>query len=308
MGRRVTGSKLPEPGTIPHLSYSTLDAWFQCPKSVELRKIHRAPAVPAWWFAGGSAVHKATEDYDRWTLLDPVQRNRFSVVESFATAFEAEVAELDEKSPERSAWRHAGPKTAPETYDKWMKLGPLLVGNYITWRRAMDYVIWQPEIVRTTEPEKIVGPVTGIEIDLSSTLPGCEREIKAYADRIFWSPSLEQIHIIDLKTGTRGPRVPLQFGVYGACLEHLYGVKAATGAAFMNREGGLGKAFPLAKYTPQYVGRLFGNLSRAIDAKVFPAHQGSACRMCDVQDACYANDGPLAVQYDPDARAAVTGF
>lgn len=298
MGRRVTGSKQPEPGTIPHLSYSTLTAWFDCPKSVELRKLRRAPAVPAWWFAGGSAVHQATEDYDRWTLLDPTSRNKFSIRDSFGSAFEAEVAELDAKSPDRSAWRHAGPKTAPETYDKWMKLGPLLVGNYITWRRAQDYVIWRI-------PER---KVVGIETDLSSTLPGCEREIKAYADRIFWSPSLDQIHIIDLKTGTRGPRVPLQFGVYGACLEHLYGVKASTGAAFMNREGDIGKAFSLAKYTPAYVGRLFGNLSRAIDANVFPAHQGSSCRMCDVQDSCYANDGVLALEYDPDARAAMAGF
>jgi putative RecB family exonuclease len=157
-------------------------------------------------------------------------------------------------------------------------------------------VVWRGEVTEV-QPE----PIIGIEIDLSTTLPGCDREIKAYADRIFWTPSLQQIHVIDLKTGTRGPRTALQFGTYGACLAHKYGVTASTGMAFMNREATIGKPFTLAKYTPEYVGRLFGYLSRAVDHDVFPAHQGSSCRMCDVSEACYANDGAQAHLYDPDS-------
>lgn len=289
--RQVVGQPL-KLGEITHLSYSTLDQWFQCPKKVELSKIQKAPRTPAWWFAGGSAVHKATEDYDRWTLLDPTGRSKFSIREAFTSAFEAEVAELDAKSPDRTTWRHAGSKDSPETYDRWMKLGPLLVGNYITWRRSTDYLIWASD--------SCDGENVGIEIDLSSTLPGCDKEIKAYADRIFFSPSLDQIHIVDLKTGTRGPSSPLQFGIYGACLMHLYEVKASTGAAFMNREARLGKTFGLAKYSPAYVGRLFGSLSRAVDARVFPAHLGSSCRLCDVQASCYAHGGEFSALHDPD--------
>lgn len=300
MGRRSATPNLPAArlGEIKHLSYSTLDQWLQCPKKVELAKIRKAPARPAWWFAGGSAVHSATEAYDRWSLLDPAQRGKFSIGQAFGEAFEAEVAELDAKSPDRSTWRHAGPKTAPETYDRWMKLGPLLVGNYITWRRAQDYVIW--EAFADSQQSTLV---SGIEIDLSFTPPGCDREIKAYADRVFFSPALQQIHIIDLKTGTRGPRVPLQFGVYRAGLEANYDAVATTGAAFMNREGVLGKAFDLARYTPAYIGKLFSNLSRAVDNNVFPAHHGSGCFQCDVGDACYVNGGTQAHLYDPDSPA-----
>lgn len=290
MGRSSapTEGQQPRLGEIAHLSYSTLDAWFQCPKSVELRKIRRAPATPAWWFAGGSAVHAATEAYDRWTLLDPVGRPRFVLSAEFELAFQHEYDEIKAKEPDEAKWRHAGPKTAPETYARWMQLGPLLVGNYIKWRRATDYVIWQND------------EAVGIEIDLSFTPPGCDREIKAYADRIFWTPALAAHHIIDLKTGTRGPRTALQFGTYGAGFRHRYGITATTGAAFMNREGDLGKAFALTKYTPEYVGRLYGNLSRAVDANVFPAHQGSSCRMCDVQEACYIEGGKQSHLYDPD--------
>lgn len=285
--RRVIGSAL-KLGEIKHLSYSTLDSWFSCPKQVELRKIQGAPATPAWWFAGGSAVHSATESYDLWTLLDPVDRPKFNIKETFEFHFNDEVQLISMKEPDRTKWRSAGPKDRPETYDRWMKLGPLLVGNYIKWRRSTDYVIWSTD------------DVVGIEIDLSFTPPGCDREVKAYADRIFFSPNLDQVHIIDLKTGTRGPNNPLQFGVYRAGLEARHGVVAATGMAFMNREARPGKAFDLAKYTPEYVGRLFGALSRAVDARVWPAHKGSSCRMCDVQESCYTNDGHLAELYDPD--------
>lgn len=297
--RRVIGEPL-KLGEIKHLSYSTLDQWFSCPKKVELTKIQRAPATPAWWFAGGSAVHVATEAYDLWTLKDPTSREKFSIRDEFEEAFTAEVRDISLKEPDITKWRAAGPKDAPESFDRWMQLGPLLVGNYIKWRRSTDYVVWEGPGQVSTDPD--IGHVegVGIEIDLSFTPPGCDREIKAYADRIFFEPMLQQIHIIDLKTGTRGPNSPLQFGVYRAGLEARYGVVATTGMAFMNREAKPGKAFDLAKYTPAYIGRLFGQLSRAVDARVFPAHKGSSCRMCDVQDACYTNDGPLAEMYDPD--------
>lgn len=283
-------------GEITHLSYSTVDTWFSCPKKVQLSKIQRAPRTPAWWFAGGSAVHAATEEYDRWTLLDPVSREKFSVQGSFADAFAHEVLEIEQKEPDRTKWRSAGPKDSPETYERWMKLGPLLVGNYIKWRRSTDYQVWS---AGSEDPDR--EQVIGIEIDLSFTPPGCDREVKAYADRIFFSPSLDQVHIIDLKTGTRGPSSPLQFGVYRAGLEALYGVAASTGTAFMNREARCGKAFDLAKYTPEYIGRLFGAVSRAVDARAFPAHYTGGCaRMCDVASACYAADGELSELYDPD--------
>lgn len=300
---RVVGQPLTL-GEIKHVSYSTLDQWFTCPHRVELAKIQKAPQTPAWWFAGGSAVHTATENYDRWTLLDPVERGRFSVSLAFQTAFEIEVQEIREKEPDETKWRSAGPKDAPETYDRWMKNGPLFVSNYIKWRRSTEYQIWTGEYALdpgiTDETGKFTEQEVGIEIDLSFTPKTCDREIKAYADRIFWHPGLEQIHIIDLKTGTRGPNSPLQFGTYAAGLMARFGVKAATGMAFMNREGKPGKAFDLAKYTPEYIGRLYGALSRAVDARVFPAHKGSACRMCDVGSSCYANDGELAELYDPD--------
>lgn len=50
-----------------HRSFSQLDTWIRCGKSYQLRRV--IPGVverPGYARAGGSAVHLATEVYDRW--------------------------------------------------------------------------------------------------------------------------------------------------------------------------------------------------------------------------------------------------
>lgn len=52
-----------------HVSYSQLTAMTECPKRFQLLRVVGVPeGVP--WLAGlaGRAVHRATEDYDRWLL------------------------------------------------------------------------------------------------------------------------------------------------------------------------------------------------------------------------------------------------
>lgn len=205
-------------------------------------------------------------------------------------AFDAEVNDISARYPDRSLWRAAGSKDAPETYDRWKNtLGPELVAAYIRWRRRSQWVLWH---TAAGEP--------AIELDLSTTFPGCDREVKAYADRIFFDPSMEQYIIVDFKSGTRAPEGPLQFGVYGAAMQLLHDKRCTWGYPFMNRKAQLGRAFDLGKYTPVYVGRQFAALSKAVEGQVFPAHVGSACKMCDVQTSCYAKDGEFSKLYDPD--------
>ena len=124
--------------------------------------------------------------------------------------------------------------------------------------------------------------------------------MKAYADRIFFDPITERYIVVDFKSGTRAPEGPLQFGVYGAAMQLLHKIECTWGYPFMNRKAQLGKAFDLTKYTPTYVGRQFAALATAVEGQVYPAHIGSACKMCDVQSSCYARDGEFSKLYDPD--------
>jgi len=48
-----------------HISYSSLTTYLNCGWSYYLSKVVKVPEQSAWWFFGGSTVHRATEEYDR---------------------------------------------------------------------------------------------------------------------------------------------------------------------------------------------------------------------------------------------------
>ena len=48
-----------------HVSYSSLTTWLSCGWQYYLTRLKKVPEESAWWVFGGSAVHRATEEYDR---------------------------------------------------------------------------------------------------------------------------------------------------------------------------------------------------------------------------------------------------
>lgn len=56
-----------------HVSYSAYSDWLHCGKQYQLKRLTDLPERPAWWNIGGSAVHEATEMYDR-TLWETAQQ------------------------------------------------------------------------------------------------------------------------------------------------------------------------------------------------------------------------------------------
>lgn len=49
-----------------HLSYSALSTFAQCGKQFQLQRVLNLESEPRYYFAGGSAVHEASEAFDRW--------------------------------------------------------------------------------------------------------------------------------------------------------------------------------------------------------------------------------------------------
>lgn len=62
---KINGVEIPA-----HISYSSLTTWLDCGWKYFLSRVKQEPEAPAWWFYGGTAVHNATETYDRITLED----------------------------------------------------------------------------------------------------------------------------------------------------------------------------------------------------------------------------------------------
>lgn len=60
MSVSIGGEKLPS-----HVSYSSLTTWLDCGWKYYLSRIVNEDETPAWYLIGGSALHAATEEYDR---------------------------------------------------------------------------------------------------------------------------------------------------------------------------------------------------------------------------------------------------
>lgn len=51
--------------TTKPVSYSAFTSWLRCGKAFQLERILGIEGVPAWYFVGGSVVHKVTERFDQ---------------------------------------------------------------------------------------------------------------------------------------------------------------------------------------------------------------------------------------------------
>lgn len=269
----------------PHLSHSSRETLERCAKSWWLKYRTPAPRQPALWSAGGSAVHEATETYDRLAIHEDLRA--FDLEKVWNIAFEAQLDKLRKTDPNEFNWKRA----PSEPIEAWRIQGLGFVKNYIEWRKRSPYTIW-------TTPDG----VPAIELDVSGFLPGCPVEIKGYVDRIFHDPVFDQLLDVDIKTGKRPPKTAWQFGTYNALMKVKYGVDTDLGVPFMNRRATLGRPHVLAEYTPEVVGEAFGKAWARIEAGEFPASPGDPCWICDMSASCAAKNGPLASRYDPDHK------
>jgi putative RecB family exonuclease len=276
----VQGSRqllLPE-----HLSHSSRELLLRCAKSWFLKYMTDAPRSVSLWTAIGSAVHEATEKYDRMQVNCVEQAFHAGFV--WERCFDAQLDELRRKEPDEYKWRFS----PSEPLGVWSTLGPQLVQSWVDWRQRSPYTVW-------ITPDG----VPAIELDVSGMLPGCPVEIKGYVDIVMEDPVFGQLVIIDKKTSKRPPASVEQFATYAALLEAKYGRRARLGAAFMNRKGTLATPWDLDGVTPQSVGAVFGDAWEQIKAGKFPADPGKACFLCDTSSSCAVKNGPLAPLHDP---------
>ena len=56
----IDGTEVPA-----YVSYSQLSTWLMCGWQYYLTRVDKVSEDPAWWLVGGSALHEATELYDK---------------------------------------------------------------------------------------------------------------------------------------------------------------------------------------------------------------------------------------------------
>lgn len=180
----------------------------------------------------------------------------------------------------------------------WLDHGPGMVENYLKWRDASGWRIWEAP---NGEPAIELALLAGVGIDLP---------IKMFIDRIFVASksgeaTSNQLVIVDLKSGARSPISDLQLGVYRVGVLEVFGIRIDWGAYFDARKGEMSPPVNLKRYTPALIGHWFRQQWDAHKAKIFIPNLSNWCRSCSVRDYCTAYGGSNA-HFDPDYQF-VTG-
>lgn len=286
-----------------HVSHSQLSSWMtRCQKAFQLERIQKAPALPAFWLLGGSAVHEVTEELDRRGLefgLDPAELNvTLELRELFESNFDKQIKKAEEASAvPKEDWLAAGfrPKQ-DEAY--WRANGPQMVGNWLTWRARTGW-----EIAELDEAGAACGGVPAIELalDVTSELNSVPRSILGAPDRVMVLPNGELV-VVDVKSGSTTPKTVLQQGLYATMLEREFGVRPRYGT-FVKvgvKAGGVHTALtPLEKYDERYFQQLFDAFRAQVETGTFLPNVGDMCDRCGVAASCYAVGGTESDKYDP---------
>lgn len=268
--------------TLPgHASFSSLSSYTKCPKAWQLERQVRVPQSQGWARIGGSAVHSATEKFDR---------EGGSAVELFDSAFIDEIREAYAEDRNITEWKHSGRATArwPDKEGElwWWHHGPIFVQRWIDWRQ--DYSSWRVALL-DGEP--------GIELEFKPLIGG--HPVKMFIDRLYVLPNGDVV-ILDIKTGS-WKADNLQLGLYAEGVFQATGIRPAYGAFWYSRDGEVKPGLvSLRQYTPEYLGRLVGNFYTAISNELFSPAPSPMCNSCSVRHACASYGGAEAHKYDPD--------
>jgi hypothetical protein len=288
-----------------HVSHSQLGDWLRCQKQFQLKRIQRAPKVPAWWLVGGSTIHEVTEDLDKRSVefsVSPADQDVTLEIEELTLG---KLDELTAREVERSGvphdqWFSAG-NGKGQNYDWWKENAPKQVSNYLQWRARTG---WKFATFYDDLPGLGLVEFPAIECDFHVTLEinGEQRPLIAIPDRVFTLPDGDLV-VTDLKSGASTPEELLQQGLYASVIEMSGHQRPAFGTFVKTKTGEHTPLRPLDKYTLPYLEQRFtgfrAQLESVLENQAFIPNVGDACRTCPVAGACYAQDGANSALWDP---------
>lgn len=260
---------------VEHTSHSAIERYLHCGKAFELERVQKHPAKPAWWFIGGSAVHKATEWIDRGEW-DGSPEDAFDL----ALYQECKAAKLVE--PDESLWLKAGYGARAQGYPHWAEQGPRYVRQWAD--REFD---WDE-----------------VELDISCTLPS-GIPVKGYVDRLQLDRSNSTWSIVDMKTSSSRPDSDQQLGIYTVLFKQWLARQTKyTQLLFTDTHGGWSfKAYnymfkddefyemDVSNWTLDAVDKIAQEWKRGVESEIFIPRRGKQCSRCAMAEACYIQSG-----------------
>lgn len=277
-----------------NLSFSQADSLRKCGYQWYLERGLGYSGRHSWALPGGTAVHSATEEWDRMCLTEDgcVTPDPDVAREMFERHFEATIAGDEETYGPSSEWRATGrpSKDWPDKRDRkwWDHHGPIYTYSWMAW---MQNSPWGVAVL----PDEHGEAVDGIELDVKTSIDGIE--IRMFVDRLLSRVTPEgetEYLIVDIKTGATEPSDALQLLTYRRGLETTYGISPKWGGFWMAPKGGVPHIHDLTRWPSAALDWMYTSAREIQLAGATVPKTGPMCSACSVRDYCFAVGGEKA--------------
>lgn len=262
-----------EPRRYPR-SWSQLSDW-ECPESFRLKRLEKVWQRPAAWFAMGTAVHQAIEDWERTGRSMPV----LDAIDVFHRSYSDEINEALDETPNTDLWMWSGRYDGGTDITRRREIGETHVRNTIEY-----YTSEHPEQVPWTLADGRLAIELDFELELGSVA------VRGKLDAVIKAPGLP-LRPRDNKTGSKVGD-PRQLKLTGIALEEFAlwstgeEIEVTEGDFFMTKEG-RPRSFDLSVIDRSLLTEMFETLDGAVQAGEFPPNPSpDRCRRCSVKDSC----------------------
>jgi hypothetical protein len=255
-------NKLPE-----HISFSSFNTWLECGWKYKLTKLDEVPEKHAVWLTGGTAVHRATELFDRGNLGETTNLD-----ELWNKVWFEQVAQDEEVYGDMNSWEFRG----REDMSWWYGEGWWMVDRWVKFREA-GWDIYEDYIEKQ------------YQVSIEGT------RVKLAIDRVLTDYDGNRV-LVDIKTGASSQRHPLQLAVYAWALakeENLVVDKAG----FWDARTGHISLWDLDHLQPDRIEEIFKGFDSLRKTETFLPNMNS-CGRCGVLSYCKWMNGNKSKGYE----------
>jgi hypothetical protein len=263
-----------------HRSFSQIKTYLHCAHQYRLARVLRYQETPAWYLAGGSAVHEVVEHLTRQYATDRTQPDPDTILQLWLEAWDANVTRNEQESGvPTDQWRAAGrvtkDKPNKEDGDWWANEGYQMCLRYAGWIVQSDMLVYEDD--------------EGPWVERGMTVPINGVMVKMFVDAVFVLNGGELL-VVDHKTGSRTPDAT-QLRLYAQGMAAAGHPRPSLGAYWMSRSGELTAPSVLGDGFDPVLGSMFRHVDLAIRGGIYPPNVGTHCVSCGVNKFCAAYGG-----------------
>lgn len=237
-----------------HVSYSAMNTWLECGWKYYLTKIEEVPEGHAVWFTGGSAVHKATERWDKGDLGKTTNLD-----ELWNDTWFKQVKEDEELHGDMNTWQYRG----QEDMSWWYGEGWWMLDRWVKFREA-GWDIYEDFVEKEYQ------------------IPVGDTTVKLAIDRVMTDFDGNRV-LVDIKTGASSQKHPLQLAVYAWALDKQ-GISVDK-AGFWDARSGHISLWNIDHLMPERVEDMFTGFDKARKNDIFLPNFNN-CGRCGVLSHC----------------------